>query len=111
MTAGEVAVAQAVSGGRVDLALGAGRSRFAGRVYRALGQPFPSREERLARLEAFCQVLPPLWRGEEVTDSSLGLGGVSLGPLGIEPPPLLIGGTSDAILTIVARHADGWHYA
>jgi alkanesulfonate monooxygenase SsuD/methylene tetrahydromethanopterin reductase-like flavin-dependent oxidoreductase (luciferase family) len=110
-TAGEISVAQAVSGGRIEVGLGAGTSRLSAHVHAALGQRFPPRAERLARLEGFCRVLPPLWRGEQVSDDLLGLDHVALGPPETEPPPLLIGGASEAILTLVARHADGWNNA
>ena len=109
LLAGQLAVAQAASGGRLEVGLGLGSYHLARFDHRALGIPFPPRGDRAARLEACCRVLPALWRGEEVTDETLGLASASLGPLGIEPPPIVVGGTSETVLEIAARHADGWN--
>lgn len=109
LLAGQLAVAQAASGGRLEVGLGLGSYHLARYDHAALGVPFPSRRERAARLEASCRALPALWRGEEVTDPALGLTSASLGPVGIEPPPIIVGGTSETVLEIASRHADGWN--
>jgi alkanesulfonate monooxygenase SsuD/methylene tetrahydromethanopterin reductase-like flavin-dependent oxidoreductase (luciferase family) len=44
-----------------------------------------------------------------VDEPELGLAQASLGPIAIKPPELFIGGASDAVLQVAARHADGWH--
>jgi len=44
-----------------------------------------------------------------VTEPALGLEAASLGPIGIDPPPIAIGGSSDRALEIAARYADGWN--
>lgn len=44
-----------------------------------------------------------------VSDPALGPSDASLGPIGTDPPELDVGGTSDAVLEIAARDADGWH--
>jgi len=44
-----------------------------------------------------------------VTEPALGLQAASLGPIGIDPPPVAVGGSSDRALEIAARHADGWN--
>jgi alkanesulfonate monooxygenase SsuD/methylene tetrahydromethanopterin reductase-like flavin-dependent oxidoreductase (luciferase family) len=106
--AGQIAVAQAASGGRVRVGLGAGSFHLARFDHEAIGVEFPPHKERLARLAACCRVLPALWRGETVDDETLGLTRASLGPIGIEPPKLFVGGASDAVLQIAARYADGW---
>jgi alkanesulfonate monooxygenase SsuD/methylene tetrahydromethanopterin reductase-like flavin-dependent oxidoreductase (luciferase family) len=108
LLAGQLAVAQAASGGRVEVGLGAG-SPLARVDHTALGIPFPPFPERMDRLEACCHVFPALWRGEEVTEPALGLQVASLGPIGIDPPPIAIGGSSDRALEIAARYADGWN--
>jgi len=108
LLAGQLAVAQAASGGRLQVGLGAG-SLLARVDHQALGIPFPRFQERMDRLEICCRILPALWRGEQVTEPSLGLDGASLGPIGIEPPPLVIGGSSDRAIEIAARYADGWN--
>ncbi len=106
--AGQLAVAQAASRGRIEVGLGAGAKYWEAFDNHPLGIPFPSHAARIARLEALCRTLPALWHGETVTDQVLGLQGVSLGPLGIEPPSLVLGGRSDGILALAARYADGW---
>jgi alkanesulfonate monooxygenase SsuD/methylene tetrahydromethanopterin reductase-like flavin-dependent oxidoreductase (luciferase family) len=108
LLAGQLAVAQAASGGRLRVGLGAG-SPLAKVDHEALGIPFPRFADRMARLDACCRVLPALWRGEEVTEPSLGLDAASLGPIAIDPPPIVIGGSSDRAIEIAARHADGWN--
>jgi alkanesulfonate monooxygenase SsuD/methylene tetrahydromethanopterin reductase-like flavin-dependent oxidoreductase (luciferase family) len=109
LLAGQLAIAQAASDGRLEVGLGAGSYHLARFDHRALGVPFPSLPERRRRLARCCELLPALWRGEEVTDAELGLDAASLGPLGIEPPPLVVGGTSDETMTIAATFADGWN--
>ena len=109
LLAGQLAVAQAVSGGRLRVGLGAGSAHLARFDHRGLGIPFPAHDERIRHLEACGRVLPALWRGETVDEPALGLRRASLGPVAITPPELFIGGTSDAVLEIAARHADGWH--
>jgi hypothetical protein len=46
------------------------------------------------RLDSYCRLLPALWRGEKVTEATTGLREASLGPLGIEPPPIYVGGNT-----------------
>ena len=109
LLAAQLAVAQAASGGRLQVGLGAGSHYLARYDHEAIGVPFPSRVERLARLEACCRVFPRLWRGEVVTEATLHLDEASLGDQGIEPPPIFVGGQSDAILEIAATAGDGWN--
>jgi alkanesulfonate monooxygenase SsuD/methylene tetrahydromethanopterin reductase-like flavin-dependent oxidoreductase (luciferase family) len=109
LLAAELAVVQATSGGRLEVGLGAGSYGLARHDHKALGIPFPKLPDRIARLESCARVFPALWRGDSVTEKSLGLKDASLGPLGIAVPPLIIGGTSAPILEIVVRHGDGWN--
>jgi alkanesulfonate monooxygenase SsuD/methylene tetrahydromethanopterin reductase-like flavin-dependent oxidoreductase (luciferase family) len=106
---GQLAVAQAASGGRLRAGLGAGSLHLARFDHGAIGIPFPAHAERLRRLEVCCRVLPALWRGETVAEPALGFAGASLGPTGIKQPELYVGGSSEPLLEIAARHADGWH--
>jgi alkanesulfonate monooxygenase SsuD/methylene tetrahydromethanopterin reductase-like flavin-dependent oxidoreductase (luciferase family) len=108
MLAGQLAIAQAVSGGRLRVGLGAGSYRLGREDHEALGIPFPPRRKRIEHLAACCRVLPALWRGEEVNEPSLGLETVSLGPTGIEPPQLIVGGESPEVMKLAAEYADGW---
>lgn len=107
--AGQIAVAQASSAGRVEVGIGAGSHHFARFDHEALGAPFPPFADRIERMEAYARLLPPLWRGETVSDARLAIDGASLGPIGIDPPTLWVGGASERALRIAARYADGWH--
>lgn len=108
LLAGQLGVVQAASGGRLRVGLGAG-SGIAVEDHEATGIPFPPFEQRLERLETCCRVLPALWRGEPVTDDKLGLNNASLGDLEITAPELVLGGESDRVLDIAAKHADAWN--
>jgi alkanesulfonate monooxygenase SsuD/methylene tetrahydromethanopterin reductase-like flavin-dependent oxidoreductase (luciferase family) len=108
LLAAQLAVVQAASGGRLEVGLGAGSYHLARFDHRALEIPFPPYEERLARLAACCRVFPALWRGESVTDATLGLDGASLGPIAIDPPPIVVGSTTGRAREVAAAHADGW---
>ncbi len=107
--AGQLAVAQAASGGRIEVGLGTGSWHLARHDHEAAGIPFPRFEQRVRRLEACAEAFPALWRGRSVTDGVLGLRDASLGPLGIEPPPIVVGGTGDRVLAVAASHADAWN--
>lgn len=107
--AGSIAVAQAVSGGRVRVGLGVG-DKFSKVDHDALGLPFPEFAERARALERCCTVLPALWRGETVTEPLLGLTNAGLGPLEIEPPPIIVAGGNRHLIEVAVRHADGWNF-
>ena len=109
LLAGQLAVAQAASRGRLQVGVGAGSHHLARFDHAAAGIGFPPHQERMERLAGCCRVLPALWRGEVVDDPALGLSGASLGPTGIEPPALFVGGSSEAVMRIAACLADGWH--
>ena len=109
LLAGQIAVAQAASSGRVEVGLGAGSAGMARFDNRALGISFPPLADRLRRVERLCSLLPALWRGETVDDEELGLAGASLGPLGIDAPPVIVGGKSEAAMAVAARAASGWN--
>src|SRR5919204_3106473 len=109
LLAAQLAVAQAASRGRLEVGLGAGSPRRGRHDHRALDIAFPRLAERRALLESCLRALPQLWRGESVTDAALGLNEASLGPIGIAVPPLIVGGTSDALIEIAVKGADGWN--
>jgi alkanesulfonate monooxygenase SsuD/methylene tetrahydromethanopterin reductase-like flavin-dependent oxidoreductase (luciferase family) len=109
MLAGQLAVAQASSGGRLEVGLGTGSWHLARHDHRVGGVPFPPFPERVRRLEACCRAFPNLWRGDAVSDDVLGLDDASLGPIGIEPPPIVVGGTGERVLAVAAAHAEAWN--
>ena len=99
-----------LSGGRVDLGLGAG---WAANEYQAYGIPFPSAKERLDLLEESVQCVRGLLH-DEATDFA----GVhfTMTEARCEPRPvqskvpIWIGGTGEKrTLRIAARYADGWN--
>lgn len=106
--AGSVAVAQALSGGRVRVGLGVG-DEFTKLDHDALGIPFLPFGERVRKLEACCKVLPALWRGETVTEPVLGIHQAALGPVDLDLPPLIVGGGSNSVMEVAVRHAQGWN--
>jgi alkanesulfonate monooxygenase SsuD/methylene tetrahydromethanopterin reductase-like flavin-dependent oxidoreductase (luciferase family) len=109
LLAGQLAVAQAASGGRLEIGLGTGSWHLARHDHRVAGVPFPPFPERVRRLEACCRAFPNLWRGTAVSDGDLGLDDASLGPIGIEPPPIVVGGTGERVLAVAAAHAEAWN--
>ena len=110
LLASQFAVAQAASGGRVEVGLGVGgATHMAGHVHRALGVDLLPFARRLERLEACCRVFPALWSGETVDEPALGLTHASLGPIAIEPPPIVVGGIGERTMRVAARWADGWN--
>jgi alkanesulfonate monooxygenase SsuD/methylene tetrahydromethanopterin reductase-like flavin-dependent oxidoreductase (luciferase family) len=109
LLAGQLAVAQAASGGRLRVGVGAGSHHLARFDHEALGIGFPPHRERVERLAGCCRILPALWRGEAVDDPGLGLIGASLGPTQIELPALFVGGGSNDVLAIAVTLADGWY--
>ena len=109
LLAAQLAVVQAASRGRLEVGLGAGSYGLARFDHQALGIAFPPLADRLARLDGCVRTLPRLWRGETVTDPQLDLHAASLGPLGIEPPLVIVGGASPRLLETAVRYADGWN--
>jgi alkanesulfonate monooxygenase SsuD/methylene tetrahydromethanopterin reductase-like flavin-dependent oxidoreductase (luciferase family) len=109
LLAGQLAVAQAASGGRLEVGLGAGSHHLARYDHAALGLPFPPLPQRRERLARCLQAFPALWRCETVTDPELGMEGAALGPLGIEPPPLFVGGLGEGTMRLAAQYGDGWN--
>jgi alkanesulfonate monooxygenase SsuD/methylene tetrahydromethanopterin reductase-like flavin-dependent oxidoreductase (luciferase family) len=104
------ATAQAISGGRFVLGIGAG---WYAEEYRAYGWPFPSTRTRIAQLAEAIQLIRTLWTqspasfyGEhyQITDAAC------------EPhpkplPPVMVGGAGERyLLRVVAEHADWWNY-
>ena len=99
-----------LSGGRLDVGLGAGGDEL---VHAMLGVPLGPVPERLDRFEEACQVLELLWTEPRATfagrfyqlDEAL----ANPKPLQRPHPPLWLGAVGERRgLRIVARHADAW---
>ena len=105
------AVIDLVSGGRLDLGIGAG---WYEREFRAFGYPFGSLGERFAAFEEHVAALAALL-GEGPVDfegRSLRLEGAFNHPRPVQPggPPIWLGGKGgDRLLRLVAQHATGWN--
>lgn len=103
----EIATADVLSGGRVELGLGAGHRRT---EHDVLGLDFPSVDERVARLAEAAQLVRLLCSGEP---TSFRGGYYDVVEYRLVPPPiqgarlpLLLGGNSTQLLTMAAQHAD-----
>lgn len=98
------------SGGRLELALGAG---WFAPEHEAFGIPLPGPGERVARAEESVALLDALLREEQVSfagryyrtaDATL-----RPGPQQRPRPPLTIGGHGPRMLKVAARYADRWN--
>jgi probable F420-dependent oxidoreductase len=98
-----------LSGGRLELGLGAG---WMAEEFDAFGYRFGSTGERFAILEETVEVLPQLFGGEAVTydGPNVTLREAVLRPAPDRPPSLWLGGKGGPrLLRLVARLADGWN--
>ncbi|MEW6269812.1 MAG: LLM class F420-dependent oxidoreductase [Thermodesulfobacteriota bacterium] len=100
-----------VSGGRLNLGIGAGWFEL---EHRAFGIDFKTVPERLRALDEACQILKGMFSGEKFSFAgrhydvrdAMGLPT----PLQKPHPPIMIGGTGKKVLLrIVAQHADMWN--
>jgi alkanesulfonate monooxygenase SsuD/methylene tetrahydromethanopterin reductase-like flavin-dependent oxidoreductase (luciferase family) len=99
-----------ISGGRLDVGLGAG---WYEPEYEAIGTKMAAPRERLERLAEAVQVVTALLSGGPATfDGEFH----SMRDARNEPPArqaprprVLVGGKGDRLLDLVARHADGWN--
>ncbi len=104
-----VALCDIESEGRINLALGGGWSSEEAARF---GLPFGGHATRMARLEETAEVVTSLFAEDTVTFSgaSVSLENARLDPKPIQKPgpPILIGGTNERVIPIVARYADIW---
>jgi probable F420-dependent oxidoreductase len=104
VTARAVASAQLLSGGRILLGVGTGWLR---EEFDAVGEDFDGRGRRT---DEAIGILRSLWSGEVVEHDgeSFSFGPVQFVPA-VEPPPVVVGGTSKPALRRAARLGDGWY--
>jgi probable F420-dependent oxidoreductase len=102
-----VASLDVLSGGRMELGIGAGWHR---REYEAYGFPFPPMPERLARLREAIRIVKRLWTGDPVDHHGphyrLRAARCTPIPLQTPRPPILVGGGGSGLLAIAAAEAD-----
>lgn len=104
------ATAQAISGGRFVLGIGAGWNE---EEYLAYGWPFPPARTRIAQLAEAIQVIRALWT--DAPASYMGehyrIANAYCEPRPTPQPPIMIGGAGEKhLLRVVAQHADWWNY-
>jgi probable F420-dependent oxidoreductase len=103
----EVATLDVLSGGRVELGLGAGWVRA---DYDRSGIPFDSATERIERLEENVGILKGLFAADrcDFAGRHFAVTGLDGTPKPVQPggPPIMIGGGGRKLLTMAARCAD-----
>lgn len=109
-TAKMLATAQALSGGRAILGIGAGWNE---EEYRAYGWPWPSTPVRIAQMCEAIELIRKMWT---VAPASYDGEHYRITNARCEPqprpvPPVMIGGHGEKyLLRAVAQHADWWNY-
>jgi len=105
-----VATAQALSGGRVILGIGAGWNE---EEYRAYGWRFPSARVRIAQLAEAIQLIRAMWieAPANYEGEYYQLANAYCEPRPHPIPPIMVGGSGEKyLLRVVAQHADWWNY-
>jgi probable F420-dependent oxidoreductase len=99
-----------ISGGRLDVGLGAG---WYAPEYEAVGLAIPPPGERLARLAEAVEVVRGLLGGGPLTFDGRyhrADGAVNQPPALQQPhPPVFVGGKGDRLIQLAVEHADGWN--
>ena len=97
-----------ISGGRLELGLGAG---WFEREYRAYGVPFPRIGERIEQLDEAVEVIRRMWTDARPTFSGkhYAIDDAVCDPPPVQQPrpPIWIGGEGDRVHRVAARAADG----
>jgi probable F420-dependent oxidoreductase len=97
-----------VSGGRLQLTVGAGWHEP---EYKAYGIPFPSVGERMQQLREAVQIIRSMWTQDHATfdGQSFKIDGAWCYPRPVSPRIWVGGGGEKTLLHIVADLADGWN--
>jgi alkanesulfonate monooxygenase SsuD/methylene tetrahydromethanopterin reductase-like flavin-dependent oxidoreductase (luciferase family) len=110
-TAKMMATAQALSGGRAILGIGAG---WNAEEYRAYGWPFPPARVRIAQLAEAIELIRLMWKEGPVSyrGEHYQVSGAVCEPRPQPIPPVMVGGHGEKyLLRVVAQHADWWNYS
>ncbi|MGA7912058.1 MAG: LLM class flavin-dependent oxidoreductase [Candidatus Dormiibacterota bacterium] len=97
-----------LTGGRLELGLGAGGSWEA---IKSIGGPVRTRGESVSALEEAIQVIRLMWSGERgvrFAGEFYQLDGVHTGPAPAHPIGIWLGAYKPRMLSLVGRAADGW---
>jgi len=108
LAAKALASLQCISGGRLDVGLGAG---WYEPDYEAIGMDIPSPGDRLSRLSEALQVCRGVLGGDAYTFDGRyhRAQGALVDPRADPVPRVFAGGKGDRLLSVVAQHADGWN--
>ena len=104
------ATAQAISGGRMVVGIGAGWNE---EEYRAYGWPYPAARVRIAQLAEAIQLMRTLWAESRANFQGkyYQLSGAHCEPRPQPMPPVMVGGAGEKyLLRVVAEQADWWNY-
>jgi probable F420-dependent oxidoreductase len=103
----EMATLDLLSGGRLEVGLGAGWTHA---EYDGMGVPWASAGTRIAKLNEYIDVVRAHWTGEEInaTGTHVNVSGFAGRPLPhlAGGPPIMIGGGAPKILGLAGRKAD-----
>ncbi|MDP8921642.1 MAG: LLM class flavin-dependent oxidoreductase [Chloroflexota bacterium] len=99
-----------ISGGRLELGLGAGYDEL---EHRMMGISFPPPPERVARFREVVEIVDGLLRHRELTYHGryYHAEGATLRPPPVQQPrpPLVLAGKGPRMLKVIAAHADTWN--
>lgn len=123
------ATVDVIAAGRLDFGIGTGGSRLssddpaarasganpAEREFQAYGVPLVAPGQAVRDLAESCTIIRRMWTEAEpfdYTGPSVQLKGAVCAPKPVQTPhpPILIGGSGDHVLRIVAEHGDIWNY-
>jgi len=112
IVAKETSALDQVSGGRVEVGLGAGWWK---EEFDAYGIPFIDAETRIAALREGIQIIKKMWTEEKTTFKgkyySVESAYCAPKPVQKPHPPVWVGGSVPAVLKVAAEFADGWNLA
>ncbi|HET8569680.1 MAG TPA: LLM class flavin-dependent oxidoreductase [Candidatus Limnocylindria bacterium] len=102
------ATVQELSGGRLELGIGAG---WKANEYRAYGYEFPPPGVRVAQLAETLEICTRLWTEERVTFEGrhYRVRDAVASPKPAPRPPVWVGGAKPRIMRVAARYADGFN--